>query len=61
MFSKVKHIHALTNIRRERILSSDGYVIVRRMQKVTPTDVIVAAPLSTKYLLLEIAQGIPFV
>ena len=58
MFSKVKHIHAHTNIRRERILSSAGYVIVRRLQKVTPTDVIVAAPLAAKYMLLEIAQGL---
>ncbi len=58
MLSKVKHIHALTNIRRERVLSSDGHVIVRRMQKVTPTDVIVVAPLMAKYLLLDIAQGL---
>jgi len=58
MLSKVKHIHKLTNIRRERVLPIEGHVIVRRMQKVTPTDVIVVAPLNPKYILLEIAHGL---
>ena len=58
MLSKVKHFHALTNIRRERVLPVPGHVIVRRMQKVTPTDVIVVSPLTPKYLLIDIAQGL---
>ncbi len=58
MLSKVKHIHKLTNIRRERVLPIEGHVLVRRMQKVTPTDVIVIAPLNPKFVLLEIAHGL---
>ena len=58
MISKVRHIHPLTSIRRERVLTIAGHVIVRRLQKVTPTDVIVVGPHTPKYLLLEIAQGL---
>jgi len=58
MLSKVKHIHKLINIRRERVLPIEGHVMVRRMQKVAPTDVIVIAPLNPKYILLEIAHGL---
>ena len=58
MLSKVRHIHSLTNIRRERVLPVVGHVIVRRMQKVSPTDVIVVAPRTPRYIMLEIAQGL---
>jgi len=58
MISKVKHIHALTSIKRERVLPVAGHVLVRRMQKVSPADVIVVAPLAPKFVLLDIAQGL---
>ncbi len=48
----------MTNIKRERVLPVNGHVLVRRLQKVSPTDVIVVAPLSPKFLLLDIAQGL---
>jgi hypothetical protein len=58
MLSKVKQIHAMTSIKRERVLPIAGSVLVRRMQKVSPTDVIVVASLKPKYILLDIAQGL---
>jgi len=58
MITLLKHIHPLTNIRRERVVPVSGQVITRRMQKVTPTDIIVTAPLAPQYLLLDIARGL---
>jgi hypothetical protein len=58
MLSKVKQIHSMASIKRERVLPVDGDVLVRRMQKVAPTDVIVVAPLTPKFILLDIAQGL---
>jgi len=58
MLSKVKQIHAITSIKRERVLPIAGSVLVRRMQKVAPTDVIVVAPLKPRYILLDIAEGL---
>jgi len=58
MISKVKHIHAFTSIKRERILPVAGHVLVRRMQKVSPSDVIVVAPIVSQFVLLDIAQGL---
>ncbi len=58
MLSKVKHIHALTSIKRERVLPVTGHILVRRLQKVSPTDVIVLAPLSPQYMLLDISHGL---
>lgn len=58
MTYKVKGYHALTSIKRERVLPVAGNVLVRRMQKVSPTDVIVVAPMAPEYLLLDIAAGL---
>ncbi len=58
MISKVKHIHAHTSIKRERVLPVAGHVLVRRMQKVSPSDVIVVASLVPQFILLDIAQGL---
>jgi transcription antitermination factor NusG len=58
MTYKVKGYHALTSVKRERVLSVPGNVLVRRMQKVSPTDVIVVAPMAPEYLLLDIARGL---
>jgi len=58
MTTKVKHFHSLTSIKRERVLPVTGHVLVRRMQKVSPTDVIVVAPMAPEFNLLDISQGL---
>jgi hypothetical protein len=58
MRTRVKHYHELTSIKRERTLPLDGDVLVRRMQKVSPTDVIVSARMAPEFLLIDIAQGL---
>ncbi len=58
MSTKVKHYHELTNIKRERVVPVAGDVLVRRMQKVSPTDVIVVAATAPKFLLIDIAEGL---
>lgn len=58
MLSKVKQIHAKVSIKRERVLPVPGVVLVRRMQKVTPTDVILVAPMKPEVILLDIALGL---
>ena len=58
MTSKIKHYHELTSIRRERVLPVAGDVLVRRMQKVDPTDVIVVAPMAPEFVLIDVAQGL---
>ncbi len=58
MITKVKRIHALISIKRERVLPVSGHVLVRRMQKVSPADVIVVAALAPQFVLLDIAQGL---
>lgn len=58
MISNVKHIHAYTSIKRERVLPVAGHVLVRRMQKVSPADVIVVARLVPQFVLFDIAQGL---
>ena len=58
MSTKVKHYHELINIKRERVVPVSGDVMVRRMQKVAPTDVIVVASMAPKFMLIDIAQGL---
>lgn len=58
MTTKVKHFHELTSIKRERVLPVAGDVMVRRMQKVAPNDVIVAARMAPEFLLIDVAQGL---
>ncbi len=58
MTYKVKGYHALSSIKRERVVPVTGNVLVRRMQKVSPTDVIVVAPMAPEYLLLDVARGL---
>ena len=58
MITRVKHYHELTSIKRERVLPVPGEVLVRRMQKVAPTDVIVVAPMAPEFILFDIAQGL---
>lgn len=58
MKARVKQYHALASIKRERVLPVTGNVLVRRMQKVSPTDVIVVAPMAPEFILLDIARGL---
>ena len=58
MTTKVKHYHELTSIKRERVLPVAGDVLVRRMQKVAPNDVIVVAPMAPEFILIDVAQGL---
>ena len=58
MTTKIKHYHELTSIKRERVLPVPGDVLVRRMQKVSPTDVIVVASMAPEFVLIDVAQGL---
>jgi transcription antitermination factor NusG len=55
MFAPVTHFIPLTKIRRERVLPVPGKVLVRTGQKVTATDVIAEAHLSSSHVLLDVA------
>lgn len=61
MLAPVTHFLPLTRIRRERVLPVPGKVIVHTGQKVSATDVIAEARLSTSHVLLDVAGmlGIP--
>ncbi len=54
----VTHILPVTLIQRRRILPVPGRVVVRKGQKVNPTDVIAEAKVSPEHLLLDIARGL---
>jgi hypothetical protein len=55
MFASVTHFLPLTKIRRERLLPIPGKVLVRTGQKVSATDIIAEARLSTSHVLLDVA------
>lgn len=58
MLAPVTHLLPLANIRRERVLPVNGRVLVRAGQKVSTTDIIAEARLSTEHLILEVARGL---
>lgn len=58
MIALPKNILPLTNIHRERVLPILGHVVARRLQKVTPTNVIVEAQLRPEFILLDVAEGL---
>lgn len=58
MLAPVKNFLPLTSIHRERVLPILGHVVARRLQKVSPDNVIVEAQLKPEYVLLDIAQGL---
>ncbi len=58
MLASVSHILPLATIRRERILPAAGRVVVRKGQKVSATDVIAEARLTSEHLLMDISRGL---
>lgn len=58
MIALPKNILPLTNIRRERVLPILGHVVARRLQKVSPTNVIVEARMNPEFILLDVSGGL---
>ncbi len=58
MLAQVTHILPITLLRRERLLSSPGRVVVRKGQKVSATDVIAEIRLNPQHMLLDIARSL---
>jgi hypothetical protein len=58
MFSPVHHVLPLTTIHRRRLLPVPGRIVVRKGQKVNPTDVIAEANLAPQHIVLEVARGL---
>ncbi len=58
MHATVTHYLPITTVRRARLLPVTGKVVVRKGQKVNPSDVVAEANLAPEHLLLEIARGL---
>jgi len=58
IYTTVRQILPLANIRRERVLPVQGRVVARRMQKVTPTDVVAEATLEPQHMMIDLTQGL---
>ena len=58
MLASVTHVLPMTRIRRHRLLSVTGRVLVRKGQALTPLDVVAEAMLEPKHRLLDIARGL---
>ncbi|GAB4480082.1 MAG: hypothetical protein Kow0088_21440 [Anaerolineales bacterium] len=54
----VTHLRALTTIRRERLLPFAGKVLVRKGQKVQPTDILAECDLTPEFALVDYARGL---
>jgi hypothetical protein len=58
MFASVTHVLPLTTIHRRRLLPVPGRIVVRKGQKVNPTDVVAEANLAPQHIVLEVARGL---
>jgi hypothetical protein len=58
MLAPVNHILPITTIQRERILPAPGRVLVRKGQKVSPTDVVAEADIAPEHILVEVARAL---
>lgn len=58
MIASITHILPLTTVVRTRMLPTDGRIIARQGQKVTPTDVVGEAIIGRKYVIVDFAQGL---
>ena len=58
MIAPVTHILPFTTIQRERSLPLPGRVLVRRGQRVDPSDAVAEATLTPEHLVLDIAKGL---
>lgn len=58
MLAPVLHVLPLTKIRRHRLLPFTGSILVRKGQKVSPTDVIGEVNLEPHHILIDVARGL---
>jgi len=58
MIAAITHILPLTTVVRTRMLPTDGRIIARQGQKVTPTDIVGEAIIGRKYVIIDFAQGL---
>lgn len=58
MLAPVTHIVPLTLIRRSRLLSESGRVLVRAGQKIASTDVVAEAPAHTRHLIFDLRSAL---
>lgn len=58
MIAPITHILALTTLVRTRMLPTNGRILVRLGQKVTPTDVVGDVIIGRKYMIVDFAQGL---
>ena len=58
MLASVVHVLPLTVVRRERVLTMPGHVLVRQGQKVAPQDVIAESPLAPEHMTLNVPRSL---
>lgn len=57
-YAPVVHILPLTLIRRERTLPVGGKILVRKGQRVNPTDIVAEVNLHTEHILIDVARNL---
>jgi hypothetical protein len=58
MLAPVTHILSLVNVRRPRLLASNGRVMVRVNQKVCATDIVAESQAESKHILIDVYQAL---